>query len=100
MLLAPTRHAFRLPQASARLFSSSPLPLAPRRLALASEHFPAKNASAGPVVVLHGLYGSKQNWRGLAKAMAIQLNRDISTLVRSAPDYRPDRGTAEARGLG
>ncbi|GAA5822034.1 hypothetical protein JCM3770_002258 [Rhodotorula araucariae] len=36
--------------------------------------------SAAPLVVLHGLYGSKQNWRSLAKGMATRLGRDVFTL--------------------
>ena len=82
-MLPPTRHILRLAPQATRLYSASAL--APQRLPLASERFPAKDPSAGPVVVLHGLYGSKQNWRGLAKAMATQLRRDVTTLVRCRP---------------
>lgn len=89
MPFLPPSHALRLPSRlpalPTRALSTSPSPLAPRRLPLASEHFPAKSPSAGPVVVLHGLYGSKQNWRGLGKAMALQLGRDVTTLVRLFP---------------
>lgn len=52
-------------------------------LSLACDSYaPAKPARSGPVVILHGLYGSKQNWRSLAKAMANRLERDVHALVR------------------
>lgn len=91
MLTLPSlRLATRLPSLtrSPRAFSTSSR--LSKALQLASEHFaPAQPATAGPLVVLHGLYGSKQNWRGLAKAMATQLKREVTTLV-SPP--RPSHG--------
>lgn len=52
------------------------------RLALDKYAAPSSDAKE-PLVVLHGLYGSKQNWRSLARGMAQRLNRDILTLVSS-----------------
>ena len=59
------------------------LTTASRPLALASDYYsPSKQARGGPVVILHGLYGSKQNWRSLAKGMSNRLERDVHALVR------------------
>ncbi|KAI8882811.1 alpha/beta-hydrolase [Backusella circina FSU 941] len=33
-----------------------------------------------PLVICHGLFGSKQNWRGLGKAFSIQSSRDVYTI--------------------
>ncbi|RUP23110.1 Alpha/Beta hydrolase protein [Jimgerdemannia flammicorona] len=33
-----------------------------------------------PLVVMHGLFGSKQNWKSLAKTMASKLETDVFTL--------------------
>lgn len=49
---------------------------------LAFEKQAADDSSKAPLVVLHGLFGSKQNWRSLAKGLAQRLGRDIFTLVR------------------
>ncbi|KAK4706015.1 hypothetical protein P7C70_g188, partial [Phenoliferia sp. Uapishka_3] len=50
-------------------------------LSLASDSYaPSKPTRGGPVVILHGLYGSKQNWRSLAKGMANRLERDVHAL--------------------
>ena len=44
----------------------------------------APNASSEaqkvPVVIAHGLFGSKQNWNSIAKALAQRLNRPIYAL--------------------
>lgn len=56
---------------------------APEPVQLSSEkHAAPSSSSQAPVIVLHGLFGSKQNWRSLAKGMAQRLDRDIITLVR------------------
>jgi pimeloyl-ACP methyl ester carboxylesterase len=52
-------------------------------VALASDAYaPKASTGSGPLVILHGLYGSKQNWRSLAKAMADRLGKEVIALVR------------------
>ncbi|KAI7882672.1 alpha/beta-hydrolase [Lichtheimia hyalospora FSU 10163] len=36
--------------------------------------------SNSPLLVCHGLFGSKQNWRSLGKSMSTRLSRDVYTL--------------------
>ena len=65
---------------SIRLVSSGPSPV---KLAYESQlPVAGQSSSKAPLVVLHGLYGSKQNWRSLAKGMASKLGREVFTLVR------------------
>ncbi|KAF9404425.1 hypothetical protein BGZ94_004190 [Podila epigama] len=40
----------------------------------------AKPALCQPIVIMHGLFGSKQNWKALSKALATRLNTDVVTL--------------------
>ncbi|GFX45888.1 hypothetical protein TNCV_3607491 [Trichonephila clavipes] len=40
----------------------------------------AQAVSKVPVVILHGLLGSKQNWRGLGKAIAVKSQRKVYAL--------------------
>lgn len=51
---------------------------------LSSEHFHSAKAlaktTAFPIVVLHGLFGSKQNWRALAKSIALATSQTVHTL--------------------
>ncbi|GAA5905955.1 hypothetical protein JCM5296_001300 [Sporobolomyces johnsonii] len=84
-MLAPARSpsstlrtSFRPALAPQRRFLGS----APSPVKLAYEsHLPANSTSSkAPLVVLHGLYGSKQNWRSLAKGMAAKLGREVFTL--------------------
>ncbi|GAA5822602.1 hypothetical protein JCM5353_005500 [Sporobolomyces roseus] len=81
-MLLSTRASAALPRSSAisstRLLSSGPSPV---KLAYESQ-LPAagQTSSKPPLVVLHGLYGSKQNWRSLAKGMASKLGREVFTL--------------------
>ncbi|GAA6015187.1 hypothetical protein JCM10207_003635 [Rhodosporidiobolus poonsookiae] len=72
----PARTALRTPLASRGLAT------APTPVQLAYERHAPSNltSSRAPLVVLHGLYGSKQNWRSLAKGMAQKLGREVFTL--------------------
>ena len=36
---------------------------------------------SSPLVILHGLYGSKQNWRSLSRGLAQRTGRDVYALV-------------------
>ncbi|KAG0248641.1 hypothetical protein BG011_010045 [Mortierella polycephala] len=38
---------------------------------------PQEQARSQPVVILHGLFGSKQNWKALSKAIAARLNTRV-----------------------
>ncbi|GAA6009535.1 hypothetical protein JCM10207_003817 [Rhodosporidiobolus poonsookiae] len=76
MLSRPTLSGRAVSRTPRRFYST------PREVVkLASEKQAASaNSSRAPLVVLHGLYGTKQNWRGLAKGMALKLERDIFAL--------------------
>ncbi|GAA5929560.1 hypothetical protein JCM3775_002375 [Rhodotorula graminis] len=64
--------------ASRRTLATAPVPV---ELSFEKQAPSAGSGSSrAPLVVLHGLYGSKQNWRSLAKGMAAKLERDIYTL--------------------
>ena len=41
----------------------------------------SNTSSLSPIVILHGLFGSKQNWRSLSKALAQKTERTIFALV-------------------
>ncbi|KAK4053997.1 hypothetical protein OIO90_003642 [Microbotryomycetes sp. JL221] len=45
-----------------------------------SSHHDDTKRQQSPIVILHGLYGSKSNWRSMAKAMAQQLNTHVHAL--------------------
>lgn len=47
------------------------------------DKYSMKPSSKPPVLICHGLFGSKQNWTSLAKAMSNRLLRDVYTIVRS-----------------
>ncbi|KAI9475523.1 MAG: Alpha/Beta hydrolase protein [Benjaminiella poitrasii] len=45
------------------------------------EKYSMKSPSTeSPIVICHGLFGSKQNWSSLAKAISSRLNRDVYTV--------------------
>ncbi|KAM0787325.1 hypothetical protein ACM66B_007098 [Microbotryomycetes sp. NB124-2] len=85
-LQALLRHS---PTCCARSLSSTAVRSAPVELA-ADEYSPSKTGSdadsvararqTSPLVILHGLYGSKSNWRSMAKGMAQRLNRHVHAL--------------------
>ncbi|KAI9096497.1 Alpha/Beta hydrolase protein [Phlyctochytrium arcticum] len=51
---------------------------------LSFDHYRPKTPQEGqtisPLVILHGLFGSKQNWRSLSKALATRLGTDVYSL--------------------
>ncbi|KAI9019360.1 Alpha/Beta hydrolase protein [Phycomyces nitens] len=59
----------RLAQTTQRHYSSSTVKLTFDKYSASSDK--------SPLVICHGLFGSKQNWKSLAKAMATRLDRDI-----------------------
>ncbi|GAA5999317.1 uncharacterized protein JCM10292_001198 [Rhodotorula paludigena] len=70
------RTAVHTPRA-VRTYASAPTPV---QLAFEKQAPGNLTSSKAPLVVLHGLYGSKQNWRSLAKGMAAKLGREVYTL--------------------
>lgn len=49
---------------------------------LSFNKFSIKPSNEPPVLICHGLFGSKQNWTSLAKAMSNRLSRTVYTIVR------------------
>ncbi|CAO3647443.1 unnamed protein product [Mucor hiemalis] len=47
---------------------------------LSFEKYSIKPSTLPPVLICHGLFGSKQNWTSLAKAMSNRLSRDVYTI--------------------
>ena len=47
-------------------------------LRLAYHLQPAGNSVLPPITILHGLFGSKTNWRSIAKRLSQKLNRHVS----------------------
>jgi pimeloyl-ACP methyl ester carboxylesterase len=50
-------------------------------VSLSFDKFSIKPSTEPPVLICHGLFGSKQNWSSLAKAMSNRLSRDVYTIV-------------------
>uniref|UniRef100_A0A1B0ASW5 sn-1-specific diacylglycerol lipase ABHD11 n=1 Tax=Glossina palpalis gambiensis TaxID=67801 RepID=A0A1B0ASW5_9MUSC len=44
--------------------------------------FETKNSdnNLSPLIIMHGLFGSKQNWRGVGRALASKMNRKVITV--------------------
>ncbi|KAG8681322.1 hypothetical protein FRC09_017566 [Ceratobasidium sp. 395] len=71
--LAPTLSHISHARALATV-SSSPVSLAYEKIE------PPELKSNSPLLIVHGLYGSKQNWRSLSKAFARNLGRPVYSL--------------------
>ncbi|GAA6059669.1 hypothetical protein JCM10212_000056 [Sporobolomyces blumeae] len=80
MLLGPRTPSLVSRGAAAAQSRLSSTASGPVRLAFESQLPNGESSSKAPLVVLHGLYGSKQNWRSLAKGMAAKLGREVFTL--------------------
>ncbi|GAA6038748.1 hypothetical protein JCM8097_002380 [Rhodosporidiobolus ruineniae] len=78
---------------AARLAARRTYATAPEPVKLAFEKQTPSNltSSKAPLVVLHGLYGSKQNWRSLAKGMAAKFEREVFTLDLRNHGHSPHR---------
>lgn len=50
-------------------------------VSLSFDKYSMKPSSQPPILICHGLFGSKQNWSSLAKAMSSRLSRDVYTIV-------------------
>lgn len=64
--------------------SSSSFSSQPAELSFDLHPAPKVETSAkpsSPLVILHGLYGSKQNWRSLSRGLAQRTGRDVYALV-------------------
>ncbi|KAL1926568.1 hypothetical protein VTP01DRAFT_5689 [Rhizomucor pusillus] len=75
-----SRPAIQLLQLNAKrrvssLRSTTPVPLS-------YDKYPAQTRATGkaPLLIAHGLFGSKQNWRSLGKALSSRLGRDVYAL--------------------
>ncbi|KAI8097896.1 Alpha/Beta hydrolase protein [Gilbertella persicaria] len=51
-----------------------------KALNLSFDKHSIKSSEESPLLICHGLFGSKQNWSSLAKAISARLNRDVYTL--------------------
>lgn len=47
---------------------------------LSSTHLKSTSHSKNPLLILHGLFGSKQNWQSISKQLHKRLDKDIYTL--------------------
>ncbi|ORY25806.1 Alpha/Beta hydrolase protein [Naematelia encephala] len=75
------RRSTRISNASLRSYSSSSVPeIKPVDLAFDMVGPPEITAEGQCLVICHGLFGSKQNWRSLAKAMSKRLGMTVYTL--------------------
>ena len=65
-----------------RLYSSSTSKTLP--LSFTKYDIPTKDkliSRKQPLIICHGLFGSKQNWRSLAKSISLQCNCEVYTIV-------------------
>lgn len=78
-----------------RYYSSTSLDTVP----LAFHHVPAEGADVKKdqsLVICHGLFGSKQNWRTLSKALAQKLRMQVFVLVSRYPHRKHVGGYGKA----
>ncbi|KAI9278983.1 Alpha/Beta hydrolase protein [Phascolomyces articulosus] len=69
-----------------------------RLVSLAFDKYAAKSPRGPPLIVSHGLYGSKMNWRTMGKVLSTRLSRDVYAVdLRNHGDsFRSDTHTLEA----
>lgn len=48
--------------------------------ALASTHYPLPSPTLPPIILLHGLFGSRQNYRSLAASLSTTTAREVWTV--------------------
>lgn len=78
MLLKPSKFRFLLSTVKSKQYSTTST-----AVKLSFDKFSIKASNEPPVLICHGLFGSKQNWSSLAKVMSNRLSRDVYTIVRS-----------------
>lgn len=47
---------------------------------MAFELYGKDDSKSTPLIIMHGLFGSKQNWRGVAKALGSKLSNKVCSL--------------------
>lgn len=67
-----------------RHFQSSGIP---QPVQMSFSHFETPQASAPPLVIMHGLFGSKANWNSLCKAFLKQLNPQRNVISVDARNH-------------
>ncbi|EDW63009.1 sn-1-specific diacylglycerol lipase ABHD11 [Drosophila virilis] len=70
-------------------------------LALSHDQFdgPTPDASRSPLITMHGLFGSKQNWRSVSRALAKQTNRRVYTVDLRNHGDSPHADTHNSDGM-
>lgn len=49
---------------------------------LSFNKYSMKSSTEPPILICHGLFGSKQNWSSLSKALSSRLSRDVYSIVK------------------
>ncbi|XP_023175930.1 protein ABHD11 [Drosophila hydei] len=70
-------------------------------IAMSHEQFDgsAPDASRSPLITMHGLFGSKQNWRSISRALAKQTNRRVYTVDLRNHGDSPHTSTHNSLGM-